>query len=69
MLDYSEYPDEKYDQTYVYGKVEEEIPYNIPKAKGIEVHITMFADANLYCDHVTGRSVSGLLMLIGLKRS
>jgi len=62
--DYSEYPEEKYDWTYVYGKVEEEIPYNMPKAKGSEVLITMFADASLYHDQVTGRSVTGLLMLL-----
>ena len=64
MPDYSMYPDEKFDWTYVYGKVEEEIPTNMPKAKGREVMITMFADANLFHDQVTGRSVTGLLMLL-----
>jgi hypothetical protein len=36
----------------------------MPKAKGREVLITKFADANLYHDQVTGRSVTGLLMLL-----
>ena len=36
----------------------------MPKAKGREVLITVFADANLYHDKVTGRSVAGLLMLL-----
>ena len=38
------YTEEKFDWNYVYGKVEEELPYNMPKAKGREVIITMFAD-------------------------
>ena len=63
MPDYSMYSEEKFDWTYVYGKVEEEIPYNMSKAKGRNVLITVFADANLYYDKVIGRSVTGLLML------
>jgi len=62
--DYSQYPVEKFDWTYVYGKVEEEIPYNMPKPKGKDVVITMFADANLYHDRITGKSVTGLLMML-----
>ena len=36
----------------------------MPNPKGREVKITMFADANLYHDKVTGRSVTGLLMML-----
>jgi hypothetical protein len=48
----------------VYGKVEEELPENMPKPKGKEVVISVFADANLYHDHVSGRAVSGILMML-----
>ena len=64
MPDYSIYPTEKYDWTYVYGKVEEELPPNMPKPKGKKVIISVFADANLYHDHVSGRAVSGILMML-----
>ena len=64
LPDYGEYPDKQYDWTYAYGKIEEKIPYNMTKAKGREVMITMFADANLYHDQVTGRFLTGLLMLL-----
>ena len=37
---------------------------NMPEAKGSEVMITMFADANLYHDRVTRRSVTGLLLML-----
>lgn len=66
LPDYSEYPGEKYDWNYIYGKVEEEVPKNMPKAKGGEVMITMFADANLYHDKVTGKSLTGLLILLNI---
>ena len=36
----------------------------MPKAKGREVKITMYADANLYHDKVSGRSVTGLLLML-----
>ena len=64
MPDYSMYPTQKFDWTYVYGNVKEELPYNMPTPKGKEVMITVFADANLYHDYVTGRSVTGLLMML-----
>ena len=64
MPDYSIYPTEKYDWTYVYGKVEEELPPNMPEPKGKKVIISVFADANLYHDHVSGRAVSGILMML-----
>ena len=36
----------------------------MPEAKGREVKITIFADANLYYDKVNGRFVTGLLMML-----
>lgn len=64
MPDYTNYPGDDYNWEYVYGNIREEIPYNMPNPKGREVKITMFADANLYHDKVTGRSVTGLLMML-----
>ena len=64
MPDYSNFPSNDYNWEYVYGNVTEEIPCNMPTPKGREVKITVFADANLYHDKVTGRSVTGLLMML-----
>ena len=64
MPDYSSYTGDKHNWEYVYGNIKEEIPYTMPIPKGREVKITMFADANLYHDMVTGRSVTGLLMML-----
>ena len=36
----------------------------MPKAKGRKVILTMYADANLYHDKVTGRSVTGLILML-----
>ena len=56
----------RYDYNWecVFGKVREAIPYNMSNPKGKEVKITMFADASLYHDRVTGRFVTGLLMML-----
>ena len=62
--DYSKYKSKDMNWKYVYGDVEEEIPTNMPKAKGRKVVLTMFADANLYHDKVTGRLVTGLIMML-----
>ena len=64
MPDYSNYPGDDYNWEYVYGNITEELPYNMPNPKGREVKITMFADANLYHDKLTGSSVTGLLMML-----
>jgi hypothetical protein len=64
MPDYSQFSEIKSDWTYVYGKVKRELPHNIPKAKGGEVMITMFADVNLFHDRVAGHLVMGLLMML-----
>ena len=62
--DHSAFQSESFNWNYVYGDVQEDIPTNMPKAKGREVKITMYADANLYHDKVTGRSVTGLLLML-----
>ena len=55
-------PDENYDWSYsVYGDVKEVIPDDIPVPLGNVVTTTSYADANLYHDLLTGRSVSGIL--------
>ena len=64
MLDYSMYPTEKFDWTYVNGNTQEEMSYDMSTPKGKEVFIMVFADANIYHDYVTGRLVTGLLMLL-----
>jgi len=58
------YKSEDYDWTNIYGDVQEELPKNMPKAKGRKVKLTMFADANLYHDRLTGRSVTGLILMV-----
>jgi hypothetical protein len=62
--DYSMYKSENYDWTNIYGDVQEELPKTMPKAKGRKVKLTMFADANLYHDRLTGRSVTGLILMV-----
>ncbi|HET7639405.1 MAG TPA: Ty1/Copia family ribonuclease HI, partial [Ktedonobacteraceae bacterium] len=48
----------------VYGNVREELPSNMPKAKGKPVRTTTFVDANLMHDLTTGRSATGVLHLV-----
>jgi hypothetical protein len=62
--DYFKYQSKDMNWKYVYGDVEEEVFTNMPKAKGRKVVITMFADANLYHDQITGRSVTGLILML-----
>ncbi len=62
--DYSKYKTEDRNWDYVYGDIQEEIPNNMPNPKGKRVILTMFADANLYHDRITGRSVTGLIMML-----
>ena len=57
------YKSEHYDWTNFYGDVQEELPKNMPKAKGRKVKLTMFADTNLYHDRLTGRSLTGLILM------
>ena len=64
--DYSDFEDGFSDQdwTYQYGNIKEEIPSDAPPPKGKKVRITVFADANLMHDKVTGRSCTGILTLL-----
>jgi hypothetical protein len=48
----------------VYGNVQEEIPSDMPEAKGKPVRLTCFWDANLMHDLTTGRSCTGVLHMI-----
>ena len=48
----------------VYGKIQEELPYDMPTPKGKSIRITTYNDANLMHDFITGRSMSGVLHFI-----
>jgi hypothetical protein len=59
--DFFELPNQEFDWRHtVYGKVEELIPRDVPKALGKTVTIVTYTDTNLYHDMFTGRSVSGI---------
>jgi hypothetical protein len=63
--DYSSIPEKTYDWQYsVYGNVREVLPRNAPEPLGNWVLITTYVDANLYHDLITGRSVTGILLMI-----
>ena len=62
--DYLMYTPMKHDWTYVYGPVHEELPHNMPEARGYKVIITVFYDANLYHCRVSGRAVTGIIILL-----
>jgi hypothetical protein len=62
--DFSELPNQEFDWCHtVYGKVEELVPRDMPKALGKTVTIVTYTNANLYHDMLTGRSVTGILHL------
>ena len=48
----------------IYGYVTEDIPTNMPEARGNDVIISMFTDAAFAGDLVTRRSQSGILIFI-----
>ena len=63
--DYSSIPTDQHDwMKSIYGKVEESIPHNAPEVKGPTVIHTVYKDANLCHDMVTGRSVTGIIHLL-----
>jgi hypothetical protein len=64
MPDYSKYPTLQHDWKYIYGNVGEDIPPDMPEPRGKPVCTTVFVDANLYHNHVSGRAVTGILMLL-----
>src|SRR5687768_269871 len=51
--DYSKYMSEGYGWTNIYGNIQEEVPNNMPKAKGNKVTLTCFTDSNLSHDRMT----------------
>jgi hypothetical protein len=60
--DYSDLPHQDFDWSHtVYGNVKEQMPRDAPEPLGKRIILTSYVDANLYHDHVTGRSVTGVL--------
>jgi len=60
--DYSSIPVKMYDWEYTcYRDAHEEIPFDAPEPKGKSVTTTLFFDANLYHDLISGKAVSGIL--------
>ena len=59
-------PELEYDWTRIYGTVLEEIPKDAPEPLGKSVTTTMFLDANLLHDLITGRSVTAVLHFFNL---
>ena len=69
LPDYSKFIAEQqtdFDWSYIYGKVTELVPDDVPKPKGKPVIATYFVDANLGHDKVTGRSCSGIISMLNL---
>ena len=63
--DYSSLPHKEYDwQRTVYGGASEEIPHDIPEAKGKHVTTTTYVEANLRHDQVTGKAVTACLHIV-----
>ena len=55
LPDHSRGPDNEHDWMHtVYGNVKEQIPHDAPELLGKEVVTTMYEDANLYHDMLTG---------------
>ena len=59
-------PEFEYDSTRIYGNVLEEKPKDAPESLGKSVTTTMFLDANLLHDIITGRSVTAVLHFFNL---
>ena len=49
---------------YVYGKKPEEFMKDLPTPKGKKVHITTFTDSSLGACKVTGKSLTGISILV-----
>ena len=63
--DYSDLPLPGHDwDTSVYGKISEILPTDAPTPLGKPVVTSCFVDANLFCDMLTGYSVTGVLYLV-----
>jgi hypothetical protein len=55
---------ETFDWTEFYPEATEEIPYDMPAAKGTSAKITVYVDADHAPDLVTRRSVTGILLFV-----
>ena len=64
LPNYSDLPLEKYEWTSIYGNIAEELPSDMPAPRGKPVITTMYEDANLYHNYLTGGSVTGILHLV-----
>ncbi len=64
LPDYSMYKEVKHDWKYIYGDVTEELPKDMLKPKGKKVIISVFCDANLYFDQVTGHAITGIIPML-----
>ena len=63
--DYSNLAHKEYDrQRTVYSGAKEEAPHDIPEPKGKHVTTTIYVDANIHHDQVTGRVVTACLHLV-----
>ena len=62
--DYGEYQEQKYDCTYIYQDLKEQVPKDMPIPKGKRVIMSSFVDASLYYCKVTGRSITGVIHLL-----
>ena len=52
----------------VCGNVKEQIPHDAPELLVEEVVTTMYEDANLYHDMLTGQAVTGILHLLNVTK-
>ena len=48
----------------IYGDIDEEIPINLPKARGNPVQVSMFVDAAHAGDLITRRSQTGIIFML-----
>eukprot|EP00957_Ditylum_brightwellii_P063653 4831573-Ditylum_brightwellii.AAC.1 len=64
MPDYFNYNVEKKNWGHIYHLCQEDIPENMPELCGKPVMTTIFVDANLLHDVITGRSCTGIIHLL-----
>ena len=63
--DFSDFPSQNFDWAHtIYGNVKEVIPEDAPPPLGKEVILSVYVDANLYHDLITGRALTSLLHFI-----
>jgi hypothetical protein len=63
--DFSDLPQAEHNwDASVYGDVCEDLPYNAPTPRGLQVILSHYVDANLYHDMLTGRAVTGILHIL-----